>query len=182
LEDKLDRYKRFFEKVFVNEGGFQKNPKDDGNYYGGKLYGTVYGITARDHFGSFMTTYLLYQKGLFEEAKKFAMEFYRTQGYWNPLYDKITDEALAFRIFDFGINAGIPTSIRLLQETLIKLGANLEVDGGFGQITLGITNKMPSEGLYDAYIARLEKYYRSLKRFNVFGVGWLKRLFDKWNR
>jgi len=177
----MDRYEKFFEETFVNEGSFQMNPKDKGNWHNEELYGTIYGITARDHFSSFMTTYLLYNKGLLKEAKGYAREFYYSQGYWNPLYDKIESEALAFKLFDFGVNAGVKKAVQLLQEVLMSFRVNLEPDGVFGSITLEAVNKVPAEGLYNAYIARLEKYYKSLKMFSVFGKGWLSRLMRKFS-
>lgn len=39
-------FDRAMDWVFEREGGFQKNPKDVGNYYLGELIGTKYGISA----------------------------------------------------------------------------------------------------------------------------------------
>lgn len=175
----MDRYTKFFERTFVAEGGFQNNPNDKGNYYNGKLYGTIYGITARDYFDAYSTIKILYDKSLFIRAKEYAMEFYRNKGYWNYLYEKIKDEAVAFKLFDFGVNAGPKRAVKLLQAVLVGLGHNLEIDGEFGVITLGVVNKEVPDVLYQAYIERLEKYYKSLKGFKIFGIGWLKRLFKR---
>lgn len=42
----LTAFDRAMKWVFDREGGFQKNPKDSGNYYLGELVGTKYGISA----------------------------------------------------------------------------------------------------------------------------------------
>ena len=191
MED--SRLKPFILRTFGEEGSFQDNPKDKGNYYKGKLYGTIWGITARDHFGVFWLCLELWNAGLVAESRQRAECFYTESNYWNPLYDLIKDSSLAFKIWDFGINAGVVRSIQILQKTLNKnYAVNLAVDGIFGKYTLQMVNKYsspqvklildPSEIIpgetefYTLYIKALDKYYRSLQGFFTFGSGWISRL------
>ena len=189
----MDRQMIFLAKTFGEEGGFQDDPNDKGNYYHGKLYGTIWGITAANHFSTFQKCYTLYEAGKIEESKKVAVLFYRVAGYWNPLYDIIMDVSLAFRIWDFGVNAGVVTSVKYVQQTIYKYYyPKIKVDGIFGTHTVTnlnrFSNKMVRKHLkqseiipgetefYTLYIRRLEKHYRSLKNFWRFGSGWLKRV------
>lgn len=193
-----DRYPAFFEELFSNEGAFQNDPNDRGNYHNEELYGTIYGVTARDHFPTFMTLYLLYNKKEYSAAKEHAMEFYRRKGYWNDLYNEIIDSSLAFKLFDFGVNAGPERAVKFLQEILYTYWwIYIEADGVFGRLTLNAVNQAFGEQpkrdekveliageslIYSYYVWRLEKYYRSLKTFWRFGKGWLNRLKKVFNK
>lgn len=192
-KDTSSRLVPFIKRTFGEEGSFQKHPKDKGNYYKGKLYGTIWGITARDHFGVFWQCYELWNKGFVLESRMKAEEFYRKSKYWDEDYDLIADSSLAFRIWDFGINAGVVTAVKILQKTLNKYyKTELKPDGVFGQLTLRTVNYYsnpeinfllkPDEFIkdeneaYTLYVRELEKYYRSLSNFFDFGNGWINRV------
>lgn len=192
FEDKPSRLIPFIKRTFGEEGSFQKHPKDSGNYYKGELYGTIWGITARDHFATFWKCYELWNNGYVNESRQVAQEFYRKSRYWDSDYEMINDSSLAFRIWDFGVNAGVVTSIKLLQQTLnTHYKTNLKIDGVFGIATLQTVNKYsdpdvcfklkPDELIqgetecYTLYVQRLERYYRSLSNFFSFGKGWISR-------
>jgi len=192
------RLQQFITATFGEEGSFQNNPKDKGNYYNGILYGTIWGITARDHFEVFTKAKALYDEGKIKESKSFARDFYTLSEYWNLLYNIINDSSLAFRIWDFGINAGYKTAVKLFQEVVKKnYEKSLKVDGVFGAKSLLAANKyshphvrfylknremIPGETeFYTLYVKRLQKHYRSLKNFWYWGDGWLhrvKRIFN----
>lgn len=192
----MDRLNSFISEIIINEGGFQNDAKDKGNYYNGKLYGTVYGITARDNFDAFSVVYNLYKHGFIDSAKSLAINFYSTDKtflhkYWNPLYNNIIDSSLAFRIFDFGINAGKFRAVKLLQRTINKIPIikKIKEDGIFGEITLSYINSLSAPDkdnieteFYYLYVQTLEDYYKSLWNFFKFGSGWIarvKRIFNK---
>ena len=189
----MNRYPVFFEETFLNEGYFQKLPKDKGNWYKGKLYGTICGITARDHFKEFKIAYELYDMKCFESLKTYAMNFYKKKGYWKDGFNDIADSSLAFKLFDLGVNMGQMTAIKLLQKTLIKhYDIDIMPTGILTQETIQEANRAflsPSNGkysinyvegesvLYACYIHEANKYYKSLKGFGRFGRTWLRRLF-----
>lgn len=172
----MTRLKEFINRTFGEEGSYQAHPKDKGNYYKGVLYGTIWGITARDNFQTFTYCHTLYKNKQIEQSRSIAETFYANSQYWNPLYDKIVDENIAFKIWDTGINMGVKTTVKILQRVLQRFECSLLIDGVFGEGTLQVLNLF---NVYDEYISALEKYYRKLNTFKIFGLGWLKRLFRR---
>lgn len=168
----MSNLNKFIEATFKEEGAFQNNKYDYGNYYKGILYGTIYGITARNHFETFLDIYNTYLKDR-QEALVKAAKFYSESEYWNPLYDEIKDINLAWKIFDMGINMGVRRSVKVLQRSINELGFHIKIDGRFGGITLNAVNKI---NVYQKYIENLKKEYQSFKNFFIFGKGWIKRL------
>jgi lysozyme family protein len=192
-----NRYPLFFEKLFVNEGGFQNDPKDSGNYYQGKLYGTIYGVAAKYYIKEYLALKYLLDTNKPELAKQYAMNFYEKRGFWNPLYNKIIDSSLAFKLFDLGVNLGTETVIKLLQQCLnFHYDIILDDDGVFGNGTLFAVNEahltkpvrgsykgIPGESLfYAVFVGWIEQYYRSRKTWREHGKGWMRRLKEIFNR
>ena len=123
------------------EGGLTKNPKDSGNWYNGKLYGTNRGITmgalvkaqkeglvGRDVTIESLTTDL-------ESVRKiYEVNYYRRSK------ANLLPHTLAFAHFDACVNSGIGGGARFLQSTINKLlpynHKKLTVDGGIGPATL----------------------------------------------
>lgn len=89
-------FDRAFEIVVGHEGGFQKHPRDAGNWRNGKLIGTKYGITARDYPNEDIPNLTL------ERAKQI---YY--QNYWRPAGCNALAPALALAVFDSAINSGV---------------------------------------------------------------------------
>jgi len=161
-----DRFKLFFAQIIKNEEGYVNDPSDSGGE-------TIYGITKRDHpqeFEQIKTEYFNNQKDI---AVSLAGDLYEKL-YYNPLYEQIVNVNVAFRLTDFGINAGVHTAVKHLQQTL-----KIVDDGIFGQDTLNATNEA-SDMLYQNYNENLKAYYQSLVDKNPknqkFLQGWLNRL------
>lgn len=159
-----ERFQKFFEQLLKNEGIYSNDPLDKG----GK---TIYGISSRSFPQTFNLVYNLYQDGKKELAKAATMNFYRDR-FYNTLYDDIKDVNMAFRLFDFGVNAGVKEAVLLLQEAIKLQGGEIDVDGIFGPQTLRVIN---SSNYYCAYVNRIEKFYTSLNQPR-FIRGWLLRL------
>ncbi|MCG6915357.1 hypothetical protein LJE86_15730 [bacterium BMS3Abin03] len=122
----------------------------------------------------------LYDGGLKLKARQRAKDFFRAN-YWNEIYNYINDSTLAFKIFDFGVNAGKKRAVKYIQKTVNTLNPErrLLVDGIFGNNTLTQINLIihrTDDQPYQAYIKRLEKFYRTRSLFWRFGKRWLKRL------
>lgn len=172
------RYDKFFEELMLNEGWISDDKFDKGGH-------TIAGITKKYHLEAHHNLQYMIDKNYNKETiMAFIKSFYYVN-YYNKLYDKIIDSSLAFKIFDFGVNAGIRTSIKLLQKTYNKYEpeSKISVDGIFGENTLQAINlaSHPTEEIletefYHRYIKKLEKYYKSLWNFFRFGKGWLHRL------
>lgn len=142
-------------QTLLFEGGFVDDPNDPGG-------ATNFGITQKDLPGTDI-------RSLTEQQ---AVDYYR-EHYWKPLYSQIESQAVANKLFDMGVNLGVGTAVKLLQEAL-----GVPVDGSFGPNTLFATNEQGEAGL-GAYKARLVEHYQSLvvrnPSLSKFLNGWLRR-------
>lgn len=172
-----DLFPVFVKHTLSFEGGYADDPFDSG----GK---TIFGVSKNNWPDAFNEIYALAIGGRRDDAIVRAKEFYRAN-FFNELYNYIDDSSLAFKIFDFGINAGKKKAVKLLQRSIndytkkLKLGKLLVVDGSFGNKTLTEVNYYSKNAIYELYIKRLEKFYRSLRTFWRFGKGWMKRLNER---
>ena len=72
----------------------------------------------------------------YDDAKK----IYK-RDYWNRLQcDAFEDDVIAWELFDFGVNAGVRKSARILQEALNLIGYSTPVDYLIGPLTIARTN------------------------------------------
>ena len=105
-----------------------------------------------------------------------ARAIYRAR-YWNPLRAGDLPVGVDLSVFDFGVNAGIWHSARLLQRALGFTGD--EVDGSVGPETLAAAAKVDTRLLVDDLAERQSAYYRGLADFPTFGRGWLTRTEER---
>lgn len=150
-------FKRCIRIVLRNEGGYVNNPNDPGGE-------TNFGIAKK-----------FYPE---EDIKNMTKEratwlFYRD--YWSPMkINKLTNPDLVLQVFDFGVNAGIRTSIRMLQRLV-----EVEDDGIIGPITAGVVNSW-DESLVNKFKIRRKVYYMNLAakkpKLEIFLRGWLRRV------
>ena len=158
-----------FDKAILHslkwEGGYVNDPSDSGGE-------TKYGISKRSFPDVDIKNLTL------DEAKNIYLK-----NYWNPLYTQIKDESLAIKLFDLGINLGVAKAVILLQSAIYDFEPINKIDGKFGKITLELTNKYSDLDLYDAYISKVELYYRHITvkspKNLKFLKGWLNRLKHK---
>jgi lysozyme family protein len=160
-------FEKCIEVILRNEGGFQKNPIDSGNWVGGyktgKLVGTKYGIAAKFFPDEDIKNLTI------ERAK----ELYKER-YWNKMGLYGIDNEIALHIFDFGVNSGPRTAIKKAQ----RLAGTL-ADGVFGNMTMKAINNYDGDFLEDYKDVR-RNYYRYLAdrrpSQNVLLKGWLNRV------
>jgi len=163
--------------VLKNEGGYQCDPDDIGNYTRtGELKGTKYGICAR----TFPTMDI---KSL---TKGDAIAIYY-QYWWVPMNLKpICNEELVLHILDHGINANKRLAIRMLQRIV-----EVKPDGIIGPVTIKAVNNWKPypktiqgygllNGIVEHYIYARHCYYSSivLRRpvTRKYLKGWLNRV------
>ncbi len=124
-------FNRAFEYVLNLEGGYSNNPDDPG---GETRYGISEAVAREEGYPGLMQSLPL------ETAKA----IYKRR-YWDALkLDVIAafSEAIAFKLFDTGVNMGTGTAVAFLQRALnalndqISQAPNLTVDGVIGQKTL----------------------------------------------
>jgi lysozyme family protein len=136
-----------------NEGEFQKNPNDPGNWFNGELQGTRWGISAkvaRNH------GYI----GLMEELPKAFADAILKASYWYGL-DGVNSQPIATKIFDMRVQFGDQGGMRLTQKALKSLGASLAVDGVLGPITLQAINNAFPDSLMGRLVIEMDSAYRA---------------------
>ena len=177
------RFNLFFKELMKNEGWIADDALDLGGH-------TVVGITKK-FFPLYHDIVMNMVKARYSEEKihMFIKLFYYIH-FYNPLYDEIHDSSLAFKLFDFGVNASVRRSVKFLQRTNnLNNVEQIKIDGGFGPTTLRVVNSFGSPhsilketDFYHSYVKSLGKYYKSLWNFFRFGKGWLKRLNRVFNK
>lgn len=101
-----------------------------------------------------------------------AGQIYRAR-YWKPLRCDDLPAGVDLMVFDFGVNAGIGRSARLLQAAV---GA--KPDGLIGPATLTSVKQVAPGTLVNRLAqARLDFYHR-LPTYRAFGRGWTNRVAD----
>lgn len=152
-----DDFPRALEVVLKLEGGYSDDPRDSG----GK---TQYGITEKvaRSFG--------YSGDMRELTKQTAAEIYK-QGYWLNCKCGELPYPLSLYVFDCAVNQGSDAAKKLLQAAL-----NVKQDGLIGSVTLAAARKSGSETAA-LFMAGRALRYTGTRGFDVYGRGWLKRLF-----
>lgn len=100
--------------------------------------------------------------------------FYRTH-FWAPLQlDRVASQEVARTIFDFAVNAGTSTAVKLAQ---ITVGAT--PDGKVGPKTIALLNMAAPELFMARYaLAKMARYAQIVTRDRTQGkflLGWLNR-------
>jgi len=101
-------------------------------------------------------------------------KFYQTK-FWDRLKcDQISSPEVAFNLFDFAVNAGVRTAVKLMQVCVESTP-----DGGMGPNTLKAINAVDAEELVFRYaIAKVARYAQICNRDrsqSKFLLGWLNR-------
>lgn len=114
---------------------------------------------------------------------KQAVEIYKEE-YYNPYFDLIMSENIAFKVYDMGVLNGPRTAMKMLQRTIRKAsGLTIKIDGRLGPLTLTALSMaivmVGERQLYEAYVKRiLARINRivALKPWNIkYRKGWINR-------
>ena len=150
----MSSFDRAIQYVLQHEGGYVNDPVDPGGE-------TNFGITKRNYP----------QLDIKHMTRDQAVEIYR-KDYWRPVYDEMTDQDAACKVFDMSVNMGHRQAHKLLQRA-----TGSDQDGIFGNVTLGMANATPD--LVDKLCAVQSDFYHALvtKRpaMGKFLKGWLHR-------
>lgn len=132
---KVDEY---IDALVGREGGFSIDAADRGNWYLGRLEGTMWGITAAvaRAFG--------YTGPMNQMPRETAVAIYRARYWSTPKFDQIDalDASLAQKLLDIGVNMGTATGVKFMQRALNVLNQqgkafpDIAVDGGIGPVTM----------------------------------------------
>jgi lysozyme family protein len=161
-------FDRAFEHVVGIEGGYVNDPRDPGgktkfgisDRQDGKIDGKV--DIDRDGKGDAPVEELT-----LEQAKVIYHDLY-----WKPARCDDLPWPLSLFVFDAAVNQGVGTAIKLLQKTL-----GVAQDGVIGNNTLAAIRKAKQGELCALYLADRALRYTGTRNFDIYGRGWLKRLF-----
>lgn len=154
-----------FERLIGSEGGFSKDPRDPGNWTGGRLgvgelKGTKYGLAANTYPDLDIEHLTL------EQAKRVY-----ERDWWLKIGADQIPPALAYQVWQFAVNAGMGTAKRAMQ-----FAAGVAEDGRVGPITLAAVAAADLNDLLMRFNARVLEHYASLSTFATFGKGWTRRV------
>ena len=154
-----------FDRLIGHEGGFSDDPKDPGNWTGGRvnmgeLKGTKYGIAANT-YGD------LDIKNLTLDAAKAIYH----RDWWLKAGADQLDAAIVFQLWDFAVNAGMGTAVRALQRAV-----RVAEDGSIGPVTLRAVRAMNTPDVLMRLAAQRLRFYTSLSTWLTYGKGWTNRV------
>ena len=164
---KTSHFDKAFKLTIGHEGGYVDDPNDRGGE-------TKYGITKRQYPNIDIKNLTL------KEAK----EIYK-RDYYDEKYDNFSKD-IAIELFDTGVNMGVYTAKKFLQEALNLLNRNgknfddLEVDGIIGLKTLEAYKKVDPKKLLKVLNGLQLQRYMTIaindKTQEKFINGWLNRV------
>ena len=147
--------------ILHHEGGFVDHPEDPGG-------ATNKGITHKT-YAEFLGRPLEDVDELKNIPEEHVQEIYK-KNYWDRVMADELDTGLDLATFDWAVNSGPGRPARVLQSLV---GA--KEDGVIGPKTMARIKDTDTVILLNALAKNRADYYRSLKTFDTFGKGWLRR-------
>jgi lysozyme family protein len=163
----VENYAPLFDKLMDHEGGYTNDPRDPGNWTGGKvkvgkLLGTKFGIAAN----SFPHVDI---KNLTKER---ARELYKSL-YWDKLKADQLPGGVDWAVFDFGVNSGTARAIVSLQRAL-----GVADDGRIGPVTIAAAQKADPRKVIKAICDDRLAMLKKLKIWPTYKNGWTRRVSE----
>lgn len=154
-----------FERLIGHEAGYSIDPKDPGNWTGGR---TNVGLLKGTKFGIASNTYP--DVDIKNLTLAIAKAIYK-RDWWMKIDADNIDGAIVFQLWDFAVNAGMSTAKRALQRA-VKVGD----DGQFGPITIAAIQKSGVSDVLLRFNAQRLRFYTSLSTWPTYGKGWTNRV------
>lgn len=154
-----------FERIVLNEGGYQCDPSDRGNWTGGRvgvgeLKGTNCGIAA-------MTYPDLDIKNLTDDQIR-AIYY---EDWYCALHLNEFRPAMQFQMLDAAVNHGFARAARFLQRAV-----GVSADGIIGPKTMKATKETDLNDLLMRFISKRIDFYTRISTFDQYGRGWMRRV------
>jgi lysozyme family protein len=149
--------------VLKHEGGYVNHPSDPGG-------ATNWGIT-RDTLAQWRDRHVTIEE-VQSLSKEDASLIYKAN-YWDAAKCASMPSGIALIVFDGAVNHGVGGMAKMLQRS-----AGVSADGAIGPMTLAAVNAAEPEKLLLEIAAQRMRFYGGLPTFNVFGLGWSRRLMD----
>lgn len=163
-----------FERLYLHERGFTNDPRDRGNWTGGKVgvgecKGTKYGISAAAYPAEDIA-------GLTVDRAKFLYK----RDYWDKFHCPDVPETIRFDFFDGVVNSG-PGSKRSGKQGAVRWlqrSADVNDDGVFGPVTLTAVRQMNPYLLAARYNGHRLDSLNDIETWSVYGRGWAQRIAE----
>lgn len=158
-----------FEKMIRNEGGYVLHQVS------GDKGGMTYAGIARNYHSSWGGWRLIDSNQLDAPELTGLVKTFYQDNFWQKMKgDEITQQPIAETLFDFAVNAGHRTAVKLAQ-----LVVDTTPDGAIGPITLKALNEMSAEDFDVRYaLAKVARYAQIVNRDrsqSKFLLGWINR-------
>lgn len=152
-------------EILKHEGGFVNHSRDPGGM-------TNLGVTKQTY--EEWVGHPVSEQIMRKLTPQLVSPLYKVK-FWDTMKCENLPKGLDLCVFDFGVNAGVRRSVRMLQRLL-----RVEDDGIIGPATLAAVEArkavIGSHALIAFFQAERRVYYRSLPHFHTFGRGWLRRV------
>jgi len=151
------------DRLLSHEGGFTADPRDPGNWTGGKcgkgeLRGTKFGISA----ASFPDVDIV------NLTRDEAAAIYRAR-YWEAVTG--VSDAVRYQMLDAGVNHGTHRAIKLLQQAV---GA--DPDGVWGPASAAAAARTDNNDILLRFLAHRLIFMTNCRVWPTYGRGWARRI------
>lgn len=154
-----------FARLINVEKGFTNDPKDAGNWTGGRIgvgvnKGTKYGIAANTYPDLDIENLTIEQ----------AQDIYR-RDWWDALGADDLDSAIVFQLWDFAVNTGMQRAVMALQRAV-----GVQDDGQLGPVSEAAVNRMDKNDVLLRFNAQRLRFYTRANSWSDSGKGWVNRV------
>ncbi|WP_419900665.1 glycoside hydrolase family 108 protein [Roseomonas sp. USHLN139] len=160
----------WFAQLMEHEGAYSDDPRDPGNWTGGKegvgkLLGTKYGIAANT-----FPTLDIRNLTLADAAGIYRVRYF-------PQSFEALPPGIAWALADAAVNSGMSRAVKWLQQVV-----GSPADGLFGPATLrAVQSAVQQRGAAQVRAHMLTEralFMAALPTFSTYGRGWFRRLFS----
>lgn len=161
----MSAFDQAFTELVGLEGNYSNDPRDPGNWTGGKenvgeLKGTMYGISAASYPKLDIASLNLPKvKGIY------------LTDFWDRCKCDTLPDAIAIALFKEAVNLGVDGASKAFQRSL-----KVTPDGVIGQLTIGIATSSPPKQVLEQFLTQCAFEYTQMENFKVDGKGWLSRV------
>lgn len=163
-------FERAYTLTAANEGGYQKDPNDPGNYNSrDQLVGTNHGISAR--FYEDLLGYPPSEAEMRAISKEEARAIYK-EHFWDQYrYSQLENQDLANQIFDITVNHGYGNALDLVQkvvpfeastvtDALNRVKDPIQINNALAQARKEFVRNVAPEGWAGILVNRAMKYVK----------------------
>lgn len=161
----MSSFETTFSRTIGHEGKFQANPKDRGNWTGGKegvgeLKGTKWGLAAMTY------PHLDIANITLEQAKEIYFN-----DWWLKLKMDCWPNVMKYQMFDAAFNHGTGRANQFLQFSV-----RVKEDGIIGPNTVKAVNMTDPNDIVMRFLAKRLRYFTEVKTWKEFSKGWTLRV------